>query len=158
MADAFHTGRPSPGDTSVVGYEPADPHNIYSDPPPEQKKAEPEPKPEPKPEPEPKAKAKSSPPPVKKARVDVEEGGAQIDTSKYDNMLAEIQSRYDEQLKDFQAEVDAAQKAQETKLAELTEQTDKRKKKVKKGRKFGRLSLLYALGSELGIPNKTDLG
>ena len=70
--------------------------------------------------------------------------------------MAEIQSRYDEQLQAIQEEIKAADEARQAQLAELTKQTDERKKKLKAPRKYGRLSLLS--GSELGIPMTTTLG
>jgi hypothetical protein len=70
--------------------------------------------------------------------------------------MADIQARYDEQLKAIQQEIQAADAARADQLAELTKQTDERKKKLKAPRKYGRLSLLS--GSELGVPTTTTLG
>ena len=70
--------------------------------------------------------------------------------------MADIQSRYDEQLQAIQKTIAAADEARAEQLAELTKQTDERKKKLKAPRKYGRLSLLS--GSELGIPTTTTLG
>ena len=74
--------------------------------------------------------------------------------------MADIQSRYDEQLQSIQKTIAAADEARAAQLAELTKQTDDRKKKLKSPRKYGRLALLS--GSELGVPMlnavKTTLG
>ena len=168
MADAFFTGRPMPGETYTVDAGPggsiqgksvstSDPYNIGSGDIPPPPKPKPKPKPESKPaaKPQPSFEPRPEPRPQPQPQPELEPA-ATFDTNRYDNMLAEIQSRYDEQLKSYQSEVQAAQAAQEAKLAELTKQTEQRKKKIKKPRKFGRLSLLF--GSELGIPEKKVLG
>ena len=74
----------------------------------------------------------------------------------YKAYMAEIQAKYDDQLKVIAEEMAAADDARQAQLDELIKATEDKKKKIKKPRKQGRLSLLS--GSELGIPKVTTLG
>tara|TARA_Y100000310_G_scaffold7203_2_gene7921 strand:+ start:125 stop:355 length:231 start_codon:yes stop_codon:yes gene_type:complete len=65
--------------------------------------------------------------------------------------MAEIQARYDEQLKAVAEQLAAGEEARQKQLDELIKKTEDKKKKIKKPRKYGLLSLLS--GSELGIVN-----
>ena len=106
--------------------------------------AAPAPKPQPRPQPTPTA---APPPVVSKAPEPA------FDAAAY---MADIQAKYDEQLKVIQGEIAAADAARAAQLDELTKATEDKKKKIKSPRKLGRLSLLS--GSELGIPKVTTLG
>ncbi len=102
----------------------------------------PAPKPAPKPKPKPKPKPQPAPEPVAQA-------------PSIDDMVAEMQAKYDAYAKQMAEEYQAMQEGllaqQELLLAERTK-TEEVKKKIKKKRDYGRLSLLS--GSELGIVDK----
>ena len=70
--------------------------------------------------------------------------------------MAEIQAKYDEQMKAISEQLAAGEEARQKQLDELIKKTEDKKKKLKAPRKIGRLSLLS--GSELGIPMTTTLG
>jgi hypothetical protein len=70
--------------------------------------------------------------------------------------MAEIQARYDEQLKAVAEQLAAGEEARQKQLDELIKKTEDKKKKIKKPRKYGLLSLLS--GSELGIVNTLGTG
>ena len=95
----------------------------------------PKPKPAPRPAPRPAPAPAPAPEPA-------------FDPSAY---MAEIQARYDEQLKAVAEQLAAGEEARQKQLDELIKKTEDKKKKIKKPRKYGLLSLLS--GSELGIVN-----
>ncbi len=108
----------------------------------------PQPKPQPRPQPKPQPTPTAAPPPVVSKSPE-----PAFDAAAY---MADIQAKYDEQLKAIQGEIAAADAARAAQLDELTKATEDKKKKIKSPRKLGRLSLLS--GSELGVPKATTLG
>ena len=115
-----------------------------AEPPPKPEEPAPPPPPAPEPKPTPRPTPAPAPAPAPKPA---------FDAAAY---MAEIQAKYDEQMKAISEQLAAGEEARQKQLDELIKKTEDKKKKLKAPRKIGRLSLLS--GSELGIPMTTTLG